>query len=146
LRREILGQDVIRGRARLRADRGQKDETLGACALRRASKRDRGLGVEHAIIVLGQSRHGVGDAGRVNDRVHVGERRRHVLRSRQVADDRAGGLHRHGARSPQQHAQAVAPLRQFPQQPLADEAGRPSKGDEGFGADRVHRWSGPFNG
>src|SRR5215831_4978217 len=45
LRREILGQDVIRGRARLRADRGQKDETLGACALRRASKRNRGLGV-----------------------------------------------------------------------------------------------------
>ena len=137
---------MVCGRPRLRADRREKDEALGAGALRCARKRDRRLGVEHAIIVLRQSRHGVGDAGGVNDGVDVGERGRHVLRARQVADDCAGGLHRHRARPSQQHAQPIAALGQFAQQMLPDEAGRAGKRDEGFAADRVHRCSGPFAG
>ena len=145
LRRQILGEDVLGGRPRLRADRGQKDETLDARALGRARECDRGLGVEHAIIVLGQSGHGVGDAGRMNDGVSVGERRGHVLRPGEVADDSARALHRHDARAPQQHAQPVAALGQVAQQALPDEAGRSGKGDQRFGADRVHRGSRPFD-
>ena len=137
---------MIRGRARLRADRGQEDEALGACALRRAGKRDRGLGVEHAIIIFRQSGHSMGDSGRMDDRVDVGEGGCHVLRPRQVPDDGARRLHRHGARPPQQHAQPVTTLGQFAQQPLADETGRPGERDQGFDADRIHRWSGPFHG
>jgi hypothetical protein len=130
----------------LRADRGQEDETLGACPLRRAGKPDRGLGIEHAIIVLGQSGHRVGDAGRMDDRIGVGEGGRHVLRPRQVTDDGARRLHRNGARPPQQHAQPITPLRQLAQQPLTDETGRPGERDQRFDADRIHRWSGPFDG
>jgi hypothetical protein len=92
---------------------------------------DRGLGVEHAIVVFGQTRHGVGEAGGMNDRIDVGQRRRHVLRPCEVADDRARGVHRHDARASQQDAQPVAALGQFPQQALPDEAGRSGEGDEG---------------
>ena len=120
---------MVRGRPRLGADGREEDEALGARPLRRARQADRGLGVEHAIIVFRQTRHGVGEAGGMNDRIDVGQRRRHVLRPREVADDGARGVHRHHARASQQDAQPVAALGQFPQQALPDEAGRSGEGD-----------------
>ncbi len=78
-------------RTALGADRRQKDEAPGAGALRRPRQPDRRLGVEHAVVVLRQARHGVREAGRMDHRIDVGERRRHVLRPRQVADHGARG-------------------------------------------------------
>ena len=78
----------------------------------------------------------------MDDRIGVGEAGRHVLRPRQVTDDGTRGLHRHGARPPQQHAQPVAALGQLAQQPLTDETGRPGERDQRFDADRIHRWFG----
>ena len=130
LRREILRQHMVRRRSGLGADGRQEDEALGACPLRRACKADRGLGIEHAIVVFRQSRHGVGETGRVNDRIDVGQRRRHVLRPREIADHGARGVHRHRAWASQQDTQPVAALGQFPQQTLPDEAGRAGEGDE----------------
>src|SRR3954447_23317395 len=70
------------------------------------------------------------DAGGVDPGVDAGERRRHVLRAREVADDGAARFRRQGRRTAQQHAEAIAALRQLAQEMAADEAGRAGEGDE----------------
>ena len=130
LRLDAFGLDVILDRAALGADRRQENEPPHAGALRRLREPDRGLGVEQAIVVLRHAGHRVRDPGRVDHRVDAGQRRRHVLRARQIADHRARGFERDRARTAQQHPQAIAALGQLPDQVLTDETGRAGQRDE----------------
>ena len=86
----VLGQDVARRRPGLGADRGQEDEALDAARSAARARSIVALRVDGAVIVLRQARHGMGEAGRMDDRVDIAQGRRHVPRRGDVADDRAG--------------------------------------------------------
>ena len=126
-------EHVRRRRSALGPDRGQEHEALGARLLGGAGEPDRRLGVQHPVVVLRHARHRVRDAGRVDHRIDAGERRRHVLRPGEIADDGAGRLRRQGGRAPQEHADAIAALRQLAQEMAADEAGGAGQRDERAG-------------
>ena len=67
-----------------------------------------GLGVDDAVVVLRNAGHRLRQPGRVDDRIHALERRRHVSRPGEVANHGACSLDWQRSRPAQQHAQAMA--------------------------------------
>ncbi len=131
-RRSRLGEHALRGAAGLGSDRGQEHEALHACALGGAGELHRGFGVEQAVVVLGEAGHGLGDAGGMDHGIDADKRLRHVVGLGEVADQGAGAVELDLTRPPQQHAQAIAPLRQLLEQVLPDEAGGTGQRDQGL--------------
>jgi hypothetical protein len=66
----------------------------------------------------------------MNDRIDVAQRRRHVPRRGDVADDRARRLRGDVGRPAQQDADAKAALRQLAQEVPADESGGAGERDQ----------------
>jgi len=107
--------DRVGRRSALGADRGQKDEALGASSPRGAGEANRRLSVEHPVVILWNAGHRLREPSRMDHCIHSLQRGRHILRSGEIANHRARGLHRHRGWPAQQHSQAVAARRQFPQ-------------------------------
>jgi hypothetical protein len=124
--------DTLGRRAALRADRGQEYEALHLRPFCRPRQLDRRLGIEEAIIILRQSGHGMGDAGRMDDSVDARQRLRHIVGLGEIADQHAGAGNRQRRRPPQQHPQAKAAPRQFVQEMLADESRGSGQRDQRF--------------